>query len=302
MAAMAPSRPRHTARTCSSVSTTTNTASASRTVAARPPCLAARMRVFAAVAVSLGHDLPVHVHDGPIQVDVGTAQSQGLVLPESERQRDGPPGAVPAPGREPQQRAGLGRGQRLAFGFLGLRRVYQGARIPGPSWTAAWSPPARPAPTSAAAPSSCPSWSASATTPRIARRSTSLPRCRFPAAAARTFRILGLHPGTDIDAAAAAALTADPGVGGRLDELATGPWPYSTSWATPRPKLCGHGSERWRAPTRFIVRQQNFHNDRRSARWHDRAGRGASEISPPSRAGQLTLTAVSSMTNEVCSS
>jgi DNA-binding SARP family transcriptional activator/tetratricopeptide (TPR) repeat protein len=43
----------------------------------------------------------------------------------------------------------------------------------------------------------------------------------LPVAAARTFRILGLHPGTDIDAAAAAALTADPGVGARLDELAT---------------------------------------------------------------------------------
>ena len=41
----------------------------------------------------------------------------------------------------------------------------------------------------------------------------------LPAAAARTFRMLGLHPGTDIDAAAAEALTGDPGTSARLDEL-----------------------------------------------------------------------------------
>jgi DNA-binding SARP family transcriptional activator/tetratricopeptide (TPR) repeat protein len=40
----------------------------------------------------------------------------------------------------------------------------------------------------------------------------------LPATAARAFRLLGLHPGTDIDAAAAAALTADPDPG-PLDAL-----------------------------------------------------------------------------------
>jgi hypothetical protein len=40
------------------------------------------------------------------------------------------------------------------------------------------------------------------------------------AAAARAFRLLGLHRGTDIDAAAAMALTADPDTGPLLDQLA----------------------------------------------------------------------------------
>ena len=95
-----------------------------------------RVRVLAAVAVALALDLPVHVHDGPVQVDVGTAQPEGLVLPESERECDRPPSAVPAPRGEPQQRAGLGRSERLALGLLGLRRVNQGARIPGDQFLA----------------------------------------------------------------------------------------------------------------------------------------------------------------------
>jgi hypothetical protein len=58
--------------------------------------LAACVRVLASVPVSLALDLPVHVDDGPVQVYVGAAQAQGLVLPEAERERDRPPGAVPA--------------------------------------------------------------------------------------------------------------------------------------------------------------------------------------------------------------
>jgi len=83
------------------------------------------VRVLASVAVPLAFDLPVHVYDGPVEVDIGAAQPQGLVLPEAERQRDRPSGAVPALRREAQERAGLSRGQCLALGFLGLRRVDQ---------------------------------------------------------------------------------------------------------------------------------------------------------------------------------
>jgi hypothetical protein len=93
--------------------------------------LAARVRILAPVPVPLALDLPVHADDGPVQVYVGAAQPQGLVLPEAERERDRPPGAVPASRREAQQRAGLGGGQRLAFRILGLWRVDQRARVPG---------------------------------------------------------------------------------------------------------------------------------------------------------------------------
>lgn len=91
--------------------------------------LTARVRVLASVPVPLALDLPVHVDDGPVQVDVGAAQSQGLVLPEAERQRDRLPGAVLAFRGEAQQLAGLGRGQCLAVGFLGLWCVDQRVQL-----------------------------------------------------------------------------------------------------------------------------------------------------------------------------
>jgi site-specific recombinase XerD len=62
-----------------------------------------------------------------------------------------------------------------------------------PSWTAAWSPPARPAPTSAPAPSSCPSWSASATTPATTARPTGR-NCSPPSSSASKDSLDNDHP------------------------------------------------------------------------------------------------------------
>jgi hypothetical protein len=51
----------------------------------------------------------VHADDALVQVDVGAAQAQGLVLPESEREPGRPLGAVPACRSQLQQRARLGK-------------------------------------------------------------------------------------------------------------------------------------------------------------------------------------------------
>ncbi len=68
----------------------------------------ARVRIAAPVAVPVVCDLPVDTDDRFVEIDVPPAQSQRLVLPESEREPDRPLGAVASDGSQPEQRAGLG--------------------------------------------------------------------------------------------------------------------------------------------------------------------------------------------------
>jgi hypothetical protein len=52
------------------------------------PFLAARMRVVTAVTVAFVLELPFHVHDGPVKIDVRPSQAERLVLPEAEGEAD----------------------------------------------------------------------------------------------------------------------------------------------------------------------------------------------------------------------
>ncbi len=89
----------------------------------------ADVRVAASVAVVIVGALPVDLDDCLVEVDVLPAQPARLVLPEPEREPDRPPGAVTPTGGQPEQRAGLGDGQRFCFRFFVLRRVDQRAGI-----------------------------------------------------------------------------------------------------------------------------------------------------------------------------
>jgi hypothetical protein len=88
------------------------------------------MRVSAPVLIAIVLELPVDGKNGLIEVDILTAEAECLLLPEAEREANRPTGAVPAVSGQPQKRAGLSSGKRLALGLLGLGRVDQRAGVP----------------------------------------------------------------------------------------------------------------------------------------------------------------------------
>ena len=52
------------------------------------PFRAAGMRVGASVLIAVVLELPVDEKDGLVQVDILTAEPEGLLLPEAEREAD----------------------------------------------------------------------------------------------------------------------------------------------------------------------------------------------------------------------